>query len=140
LRKDSTQITDWIQIRITFKSKCIECGKDISPGIACWSNSAKAAIHLTCNEATVQTATIPVNGKVAEAVKIPLDRTDAKQFSTIELKCFICGRKTGCKECEYLRNCEPRMVAKYCICHDCVKQEHPLNAYQQSSLQKLKNF
>ena len=35
-------ITDWIEIAITFNTKCNECGKDVLPGKAFWSTSAKA--------------------------------------------------------------------------------------------------
>ena len=43
------KITDWLEITITFNAKCIECGKDVLPGKAFWSTSAKAAKHLFCS-------------------------------------------------------------------------------------------
>lgn len=36
-------ITDWIEIAITFNTKCNERGKDVLPGKAFWSTSA----HIT---------------------------------------------------------------------------------------------
>jgi hypothetical protein len=29
-----------------------------------------------------------------------------------ELKCFVCGMKTGCNECEYLTDCEQRTYSQ----------------------------
>ena len=34
-----------------------------------------------------------------------------KQESVAELQFFICGKKTGCNECEYLTKCETRAVS-----------------------------
>ncbi|HEY7570120.1 MAG TPA: hypothetical protein VH796_02005 [Nitrososphaeraceae archaeon] len=47
-------ITDWIEIAITFNTKCNECGKAILPGKAFWSKSAKAAKHLSCGKTNNQ--------------------------------------------------------------------------------------
>jgi hypothetical protein len=46
-------VTDWLEITITFKDKCNECGKDVLPGKALWSRSAKAAKHLSCGKKSV---------------------------------------------------------------------------------------
>ena len=43
-------ITDWLEITITFNAKCNECGKNVLPGKALWSRSAKAARHLSCGK------------------------------------------------------------------------------------------
>jgi hypothetical protein len=43
-------VTDWSEITITFNAKCNEYGKDIIPGKALWSRSAKAARHLSCDK------------------------------------------------------------------------------------------
>jgi hypothetical protein len=40
-------VTDWLEITITFNAKCNECGKDVLPGKALWSRSAKAARHIS---------------------------------------------------------------------------------------------
>lgn len=37
-----------------------------------------------------------------------------------ELKCFICGCKTDCSECEHLVDCQQKLASKYCICYQCV--------------------
>jgi hypothetical protein len=39
-------IADWIEIAITFNTKCYECGKEVLPGMVFWSTSAKAVWHL----------------------------------------------------------------------------------------------
>ena len=41
---------EWLEITITFNTKCNECGKDVLPGKALWSKSAKAARHLSCDK------------------------------------------------------------------------------------------
>jgi len=53
-----------------------------------------------------------------------------------ELQCFVCGKKTGCNECEYLAKCEARTFSKYCICKECSKQEDSFHNYQQSIVAK----
>jgi hypothetical protein len=50
-------VTDWLEITITFKAKCNECGKDVLPRKALWSKSAKAARHLSCDKTCIQTKT-----------------------------------------------------------------------------------
>ena len=47
-------ITDWIEIAITFNTKCNRCGKDVIPGKAFWSMSAKAARYLSCGKTNNQ--------------------------------------------------------------------------------------
>ena len=128
-------ITDWLEITITFNAKCNECGKDVLPGKALWSRSAKAARHLSCGK------------KIGNQVKTssPMAQTAfelTKRDSVItELKCFICGRKTGCNECEYLTDCEQRTVSKYCICKECnIKQEEAFDNYKQSFVAKTMKY
>jgi hypothetical protein len=58
----------------------------------------------------------------------------------IELKCFVCGMKTGCNECEYLTDCEQRTVSKYCICKECSKQEESFHNYKQSFAAKIMKY
>jgi hypothetical protein len=56
-----------------------------------------------------------------------------RDSAVTELKCFICGMKTGCNGCEYLTDCEQRTVSKYCICKECsIKQEESFDSYKQS--------
>jgi hypothetical protein len=50
-------VTDWLEITITFNAKCNECGKDVLPGKALWSRSAKAARHLSCGKLSNQVET-----------------------------------------------------------------------------------
>jgi hypothetical protein len=58
----------------------------------------------------------------------------------IELKCLVCGKKTGCNECEYLTDCEQRAVSKYCICRDCSKQEESFDNCKQSFAAKVMKY
>ena len=57
-----------------------------------------------------------------------------KRKPVAELQCYVCGKKTGCNECEYLSKCEARIVSKFCICKECIKQEESFHNYQQSLL------
>jgi hypothetical protein len=130
-------ITDWIQITITFNAKCNECGKGVLAGKALWSGSAKVAKHLSCDKVDNQIKTpIPMSQDIVEtAVEL------VKRDPIIELKCFTCGTKTGCNECEYLTDCEQRTVSKYCICKECNKQEEEsFHNYKQSFAAKIVKY
>ena len=85
-------ITDWIEITITFNTKCNACGKDVLPGKAFWSMSAKAPRHLSCGKTK--------NPVLQDIVETALEFV--KREPVTELQCFVCGKKTGCNECEYL--------------------------------------
>jgi hypothetical protein len=131
-------ITDWSEITITFNAKCNECGKDVLPGKALWSRSAKAARHLSCGKKIgnqTKTASPMVQNIMETAFEL------IKRDSEVtELKCFVCGMKTGCNECEYLIDCEPRAYSKYCICKDCIKQGESFDNYQQSFAAKTMKY
>ena len=132
-------ITDWLEITITFNAKCNECGKDVLPGKALWSKSAKAARHLYCDKKIgnqVKTSS-PMAQNTTETAFEPI-----KPVSEVsELKCFICGMKTGCNGCEYLTDCEQRTYNKYCICKECnIKQEESFDNYKQSFAAKTMKY
>jgi hypothetical protein len=129
-------ITDWIEIAITFNTKCNECGKGVLPGMALWSKSAKAAMHLSCGRAN--SSMDKDNPILEDTMKTALKFV--KRELVAELQCFICGKKTGCNECEYLAECEPRMVSKYCICKECSKQDEPFYNYKQSFAAKVMKY
>ena len=126
-------ITDWLEITITFNAKCNECGKDVLPGKALWSRSAKAARHLSCSKK------IGNQVKTSSQMKTAFELTK-RDSAVAELKCFICGMKTGCNECEYLTDCEQRTVSKYCICKQCIKQEESFHNYKQSFAAKTMKY
>ena len=63
-----------------------------------------------------------------------------KRGLVAELQCFVCGKKTGCNECEYLSKCEARTFSKYCLCKECSKQEDSFHNYQQSLAAKIMKF
>jgi len=129
-------ITDWIEIAITFNTKCNECGKDVLPGMVFWSASAKAARHLSCGK---------TNNQIDKGNSVLQDNMETnpkfvERKPVAELQCFVCGKKTGCNECEYLAKCEARIVSKYCICKECSKQKESFHSYQQSTVAKIMKF
>lgn len=129
-------ITDWIEIAITFNTKCNECGKDVLPGKAFWSTSAKAARHLSCGKVNSQ---IDKGNQVLQGImEMTPEFVELKPVA--ELQCFVCGKKTGCNECEYLARCEARTFSKYCLCKECSKQEESFYIYQQSFADKIMKF
>jgi|SRR5215467_4882308 hypothetical protein len=129
-------IIDWIEITITFNTKCNECGKYILPGKAFWSTSAKAAKHLSCGKTNIQ---MDKGNSVLQDI-MEVDHEFVKSKPVAELQCFVCGKKTGCNECEYLEKCEARTVSKYCICKECSIQEESFYNYQQSFADKIMKF
>ena len=133
---DATKIKDWLKIRISFRTKCLECGKDIVPGQALWSNSTKSAKHLACNNIE----RIDFSEKREKRTITTSTSLLSNDLQIIELKCFVCGNRTGCKECEHLTNCEQRMVSKYCICEECSKHEELFENYEQSFLVKASRY
>jgi hypothetical protein len=130
-------VTDWLEITITFKAKCNECGKDVLPRKALWSKSAKAARHLSCDKTCIQTKT---SSSMTQNTMETAFELIKRHSEVTELKCFICGMKTGCNECEYLTECEQRIVCKYCICKECIKQEESFDNYKQSFLVKTMKY
>ena len=79
-------ITDWIEITITFNTKCNECGKDISPGKTFWSTSAKVAKHLSCCKTNNQ---IDKGDKVLQDI-MEADPEFVERKPVAELQCFVC--------------------------------------------------
>jgi hypothetical protein len=128
-------VIDWLEITITFNAKCNECGKDVLPGKALWSSSAKAARHLSCGKSDNQVKT---SGPMEQNTMETAFELTKRNSEVTELKCFTCGMKTGCNECEYLTECEQRIVSKYCICKGCsIKQEEAFDNYRQSFAAKI---
>lgn len=116
--------TDWIQILITFRSTCYHCRKEVSPGQVFWSNSAKAAKHLRCKR-TIDESVI-TKEKLSKETLLPHNISDdpipswVNPPQIIDLKCFLCGAKTGCYECTFLNERVQRFNSKeYCICKSC---------------------
>jgi hypothetical protein len=130
-------VIDWLEITITFNAKCNECGKDVLPGKALWSNSAKAARHLSCGKSDNQ---VKISSPMAQNIMETAFELTKRDSAIDELKCFICGMKTGCNECEYLTDCDQRTYNKYCICKDCIKQEESFDNYKQSFAAKTMKY
>jgi hypothetical protein len=127
-------IADWLEITITFSVKCNECGKDVLPGKAFWSTSAKAAKHLSCTK--IDNITPDVSAR--DTLSVPVEFVKMEPMT--ELKCFVCGNKTGCNECEYLTDCEQRTTSKYCICDTCSKQDESFQNYKQAFEAKIMKY
>jgi hypothetical protein len=131
-------VTDWLEITITFNAKCSECGKHVLPGKALWSRSAKAARHLSCNRKIGNQIKTP--SPMAQNIMETAFELIKRDSAVTELKCFICGMKTGCNECEYVNDCEQRTDSKYCICQECIKQEECFDNYKQSFAAKTMKY
>lgn len=129
---DPNEIKDWYKVRISFRSKCLECNREILPGQVLWSNSTKAAKHLACNNVD----RMDLSQMEKQTSSTSNSSFVSNKLQVIELKCFICGNKTGCNVCEHLTSCEQRMVSKYCICKGCSEQEESFGNYEQSFLVK----
>ncbi|MFZ0514472.1 MAG: hypothetical protein WAM14_22905 [Candidatus Nitrosopolaris sp.] len=115
--------TDWIQILITFRSTCYNCRKEVSPGQAFWSNSAKAAKHLRCkhtiDESVITKEKLSI-GTLSHNISDELLPSRINPPQIIDLKCYLCGAKTGCNECTFLNECVQRFNSEeYCICKGC---------------------
>lgn len=109
--------SDWLQMVITIKTRCFVCGKDVPPGPALWSKSAKASKHLTCVQQTLVPAeSSPVSPSAAET-KAETTLFQTKRLE--ELTCYLCGAKAGCNECSFLEDCITRMESKHCLCDNC---------------------
>gem|GEM_PF-605792 len=124
------ELTDWIQILITFRSACYHCRKEISPGQAFWSNSAKAAKHLVCKRTKAESV---ITNEIETLQHIMSDdpiqsRVNPPQM--IDLKCFLCGAKTGCHECMYLNKCVQRFNSEYCVCKGCSSNSEGPGSYE----------
>lgn len=143
---EETLASDWIQILITFRSTCYHCGKEVPPGKAFWSNSAKAAKHLRCGntEDDVIAADKPSNETVLPHNIIADPHTSHVPSSqVIDLKCYICGAKTGCNKCTFLTECVQILNPEgYCICKDCsdnsLGQSATYEQYMQNFIQATK--
>jgi hypothetical protein len=116
--------TDWVQILVTFRSTCSHCGKEVSPGKAFWSNSTKTAMHLRCKH--TKDDGVSTKEKPSIEIVVPHTISDGAHASQIrspkiiDLKCYLCGGKTGCQECSFLSKCVHRFNSdEYCICMAC---------------------
>lgn len=131
---------DWTEIPITFRAKCYECGKEILPGPAFWSDSTKSAKHLSCGG---------LKGQIEEAKTLPSSKpptvSQGKEpeeirnpGEIIELKCFVCGKMAGCHSCPFSQICDRRIVSQLCLCETCSSSnnEDALERYQQVFIQK----
>jgi hypothetical protein len=121
---EEKQAIDWVQILVTFRSTCCRCGKEVLPGKAFWSNSAKAAKHLRCkhtkDEGVITKEKLSIETVVLHNVSDEPVASGIHSPKIIELQCYICGGKTGCQECSFLSKCVHRFNSgEYCICMAC---------------------
>lgn len=131
--------TEWTEIPITFRAKCYECGKEIVPGPAFWSDSKKSAKHLNCSKLKSHIGEVKTpNGKppiISVGNEIEKIRNT---HEIVELKCFVCGKMAGCQSCIFSQICDRRIVSQLCICEACSSSgnEDALEKYQQMFIQK----
>jgi len=130
-----------LEIPITFRAKCYECGEEILPGPAYWSDSKRTAKHLKCGKlkSQIQGKTLldnepsfVNNGKNLRGFK--------NSYESIELRCFVCGKGAGCPTCTFSSTCDRRIVSQQCICETCLnannEKEDAFKRYQQVFIQK----
>jgi hypothetical protein len=131
-------ITDWFQIKLRSTLNVMNAVKKYYLERPCGLRQQKLpGICLTVIKVDNQ-----INKALAEWHNISGKAVQlVKQDPIIELKCFFCGTKTGCNECEYLTGCEQRTVLKYCICRECSsKQEESFHNYKQSFTSKILKY
>lgn len=116
---------DWIRILVTFRSNCFQCGKEVPPGQAFWSNSAKGAMHLSCSTdkgVSHKENFLYESRSVHEHDRQSSNSTKNYPLRVLEMKCYFCEREAGCNQCIYLANCAGRFTSdQYCICENCLK-------------------
>lgn len=117
------QPIDWIRILVTFRSNCFQCGKEVPPGQAFWSNSTKEAMHLSCNADKDACDKENFLSQSISVHELNQESDSTKKSSRIlEMKCYFCGREAGCNQCKYLAKCAGRFTSdQYCICGNCLK-------------------
>src|SRR5215469_6576730 len=116
-----------MDIPITFRTRCYECGEEILPGRAFWSESKKSAKHLRCGASKSQIDD-----------KTPVESLDSKweimgnSYTSldIELNCFVCGKTAGCRTCSYSATCDRRIVSQLCICETCLNPKGKKDAFE----------
>ena len=127
MNKELDVVTDWMDIPITFRTRCYECGEEILPGRAFWSESKKSAKHLRCGASKnqIDDKTLaksldskPTNTKFMGNLYTSLD---------IELNCFVCGKTAGCS---YSATCDRRIVSQLCICETCLNPKGKKDAFE----------
>src|SRR5215469_12134304 len=116
-----------MDIPITFRTRCYECGEEILPGRAFWSESKKSAKHLRRGASKSQIDD-----------KTPVESLDSKweimgnSYTSldIELNCFVCGKTAGCRTCSYSTTCDRRIVSQLCICETCLNPKDKKDAFE----------
>jgi hypothetical protein len=132
--------TDWTEIPITFRAKCYECGKEVLAGPAFWSISKKSAKHLSCaklKSQIIDKTPLDIKPTIVASNRKVTGNVNKSEF--IELKCFVCGKMAGCRECSFSNICN-RTVSQLCICERCLnpddKEEDAFKIYQQVFIRK----
>jgi len=49
-----------------------------------------------------------------------------------DLRCSVCGGKSGCPQCEYALDCNLEQVSQLCICKKCLETPNAYLSYQKS--------
>ena len=130
--------TDWIQINLKFKGKCVECGKIITSGRGLWSRSAKSIKHLDCS---VGNSNQPSSNE--ECGSHNQEPSTHKRYrKTIVQRCLICGKEEPVED-EYDSNEYPYLAgsrSQSYICQSCLDRKDAFEAYRQVFLKKIKRY
>ncbi|AIF84809.1 hypothetical protein NTE_02768 [Candidatus Nitrososphaera evergladensis SR1] len=116
----------WIKLLVKYKGKCAVCGKEIPQGeYALWSRASKAIKHVKCE---VQLQQQKEGQRHDEA---------PEEETSLELKCFVCGKNAGCATCSLEADCNRAIVSQACICESCLSGPDAYDRYQQAFLAKI---
>jgi hypothetical protein len=131
VNKELNVVTDWMDIPITFRTRCYECDEEILPGRAFWSESKKSAKHLRCgalkSKIDDKTSAVSHESKPTNT-KVMGNLNTSSEY--IELKCFICGKAAGCRTCLYSTTCDRRIVSQLCICETCLNPKGKKDVFE----------
>ncbi len=131
-----------MEIPITFRAKCYECGNEVLPGPAFWSESKKSAKHLSCGKLKSQIIDkTPLDSKPTIAASNSKVMANVNTPSEcIELRCFVCGEMAGCRACSFSNICDRTIVSQLCVCETCLnlgdEKEDAFKSYQQVFMRK----
>lgn len=126
----SNDTSDWIPITIKYRGRCVNCGMEMTSGLALWSKSAKAIRHLDCSAKNPD--------KQASDVQFASRRYSQPML----LKCFICGKEKYQEDendSATPYGNKQRILNSF-ICQSCLEKDDAFEAYRQTFLRKLKRY
>jgi len=144
LAGDSNTLTDWIEIPTISTTKCSECHREITPGLALRSKSTRSIKHLNCiKDHDMKVIKHLRNRQMDSNLTESFNREFIQKPGRIELKCFISGHLTGCQRCVFNNSCEIKLISQSCVCEACMSQMREkelisLDLYHDAFLKKAK--